>query len=166
MVRRIQSLLACALLLSGAGGAVADPAEVEGAMESRCSREVQELHQFFQDWFTAALPDEDSSFARFSNVVADGFAIITPEGRTLERDLLLTGLRGAHGSWADGGRIWIENLNVRRTVGDLALVTYEEWQESEGQTRGRLSTALFRESAVTPNGVEWLHVHETWLPPR
>jgi hypothetical protein len=33
----------------------------------------------------------------------------------------------------------------------------------EGESRGRLSTALFRERDDTPNGVEWLHVHEVWI---
>jgi hypothetical protein len=51
-------------------------------------------------------------------------------------------------------------------VGDILLVTYEEWQQSGDQTTARLSTALFRDKPDAPNGLEWLHVHETWLPDR
>ncbi|MFX0092506.1 MAG: hypothetical protein ACFFBD_12150 [Candidatus Hodarchaeota archaeon] len=43
------------------------------------------------------------------------------------------------------------------------MTTYEEWQEIDGQTIARLSTALFRKCFDAPNGVEWLHAHETWL---
>ena len=61
-------------------------------------------------------------------------------------------------------RIWIESFQPRLVAGNLALVTYEEWQEVEGRVTGRLSSALFREMETAPKGVEWLHVHETWLP--
>jgi hypothetical protein len=45
----------------------------------------------------------------------------------------------------------------------MLLATYEEWQVIEGETRGRLSTALFRNREGTPNGIEWVHLHETWM---
>ena len=61
-------------------------------------------------------------------------------------------------------KIWIENLQVRHTVGSQAMVVYEEWQEIEGEARGRLSTAVLQRCEGTPNGLEWLHVHEVWLP--
>jgi hypothetical protein len=51
-----------------------------------------------------------------------------------------------------------------RTEGALCLVTYEEWQHLSGTASGRISSAWFRARSDTPHGVEWLHVHETWLP--
>ena len=47
-------------------------------------------------------------------------------------------------------------------IDELALATYEEWQEIDGKINARLSTVLLRAKADAPNGVEWLHVHETW----
>jgi len=152
-------------LFAGArtGGAVAEP-----NMRDRCRREVVELHRFFQDWFGGVLQNDDDTLGRFAGVMAEGFLIVPPSGAATEREFLLERLRGAHGSWATGGdkpgRIWIENLRVRRSVDDWAIVTYEEWQEVGGETRGRISTAVFGRRENTPNGVEWLHVHETWLP--
>jgi hypothetical protein len=136
-------------------------------MERRCSDEVVQLHQFFQDWFNATLPPTTEEFERFSSVMAEKFVIISPNGELTERDELLERLQDAHGIWHEmsrPGRIWIENLQVRHQVGDQILVLYEEWQEIEGESRGRLSTALFRRCEGTPNGIEWLHVHEVWLP--
>ena len=136
-------------------------------MEQRCNDEVVQLHQFFEDWFNGILPPTDVAFDRFSSVMAEGFVIISPNGELTERDELLERLRAAHGIWRElsrPGRIWIENLQVRHQVGDQTLVLYEEWQEIEGESRGRLSTALFRRREATPNGVEWVHVHEVWLP--
>ena len=136
-------------------------------MEQRCNDEVVQLHQFFQDWFNGVLPPTDVAFGRFSSVMAEGFVIISPNGELTERDELLERLQAAHGIWREmsrPGRIWIENLQVRHQVGNQVLVHYEEWQEIEGESRGRLSTALFRRREGAPNGIEWLHVHEVWLP--
>lgn len=137
-------------------------------MKERCEREVTELHRFFQDWFGGLLENDADTLSRFGSVLAEGFLIVPPGGSALERGSLVERLRGAHGSWATGrerpGRIWIENFHVRRSADDWALVTYEEWQEVGGETRGRISTAVFGRREDTPNGVEWLHVHETWLP--
>ena len=136
-------------------------------MEQRLSSEVVELHQFFEDWFNGVLPPTDAAFERFSSVLADDFLIISPGGELTEREELLARLEAAHGIWRENrrpGRIWIENLVVRHQVGDQALVLYEEWQEIEGETRGRLSTALFERRDGLPNDVEWVHVHEVWLP--
>jgi len=136
-------------------------------MEQRCSHEVVQLHQFFEDWFNGVLPPTDEAFDRFSSVMGESFVIISPSGELTEREELLERLQSAHGIWrgmSRPGRIWIENLQVRHQVGDQALVLYEEWQEIEGESRGRLSTALFRRREGTPNSVEWVHVHEVWLP--
>jgi hypothetical protein len=140
----------------------------EVSMESRCQAEVSELHRFFEDWFNGAVPADDETFARFAGVMGEGFVIVTPEGRAVERDTLIEGLRGSHGRWRlegkGGGRIWIENVDVRHAGDGMTAVTYEEWQEVDGRVRGRISTALFRAKKGAPNGIEWLHVHETWLP--
>jgi hypothetical protein len=136
-------------------------------MESRCEQEVRELHQFFEDWFNGRLPPTDEAFRRFESVMAEGFLIISPDGVLSERAELVHRLRQAHGIWRENsrpGRIWIENLRVRHTVGPQAMVLYEEWQEIEGEARGRLSTAILQQRVATPNELEWLHVHEVWLP--
>ena len=138
----------------------------EMTMEVRYQTEINELHRFFQHWFNGEVPDNDESFSRFSDVMAPGFEIVSPNGRWTDRESLIAALRSSHGQWAkegEPGKIWIEHYRLMHTEGSVALVTYEEWQEVGGESRGRLSTALFRLREGTPNGVEWLHVHETWL---
>ncbi len=134
-------------------------------MEDRCRLEVVELHRFFQDWFNAELPDDDASFDRFDGVLAEDFEIIGPNGSRTERAALIPALRSGHGRSA-GEPFTIEVRGVRsRTVGDgLVLVTYEEHQRTGEEYRGWQSSALFRAREGLPNGVEWLHVHETYLP--
>ncbi len=132
-------------------------------MDESCRNEVVELHQFFEDWFNGRLEQTPDGPRRFADVMAEGFEIVTPEGARVPREPLVQGIADSHGS-ADGLRIWIDGYSSRVLDGGLLLVSYQEWQERAGVKRGRQSTALFRRRAGTPQGVEWLHVHETWLP--
>ena len=130
-------------------------------IESHCRKEVVELHEFFQQWFTGESPQMKEAFDRFASVLAGDFHIISPDGRIMQRDPILEAVRAAYGSGPV--EIWIKNHVHRLTICDVALVTYEEWQTKGDETRGRLSSALLRVKPGTPNDLQWLHVHETWL---
>jgi hypothetical protein len=135
-------------------------------MQAQCQREVVELHGFLVDWMTGAVPRSAAAFARFADVLADGFALISPRGEVRERRQLLRELEAAHGMHAPHDpdfRIEVRDFRHRRTEGVLCLVTYEEWQQLTGAPTGRITSAWFRARTDTPHGVEWLHVHETWL---
>ncbi len=169
MNRRDLSLCLFGALAGVAGPAMAstdaEPTEQDD-LEARCRREVDELHRFFEDWFLARLPATDDAFQRFASVMDDNFLIISPSGRMMRRGSLVDHLRSAHGAWKATGnaKIWIEKFQLQRTLGDAALVTYEEWQQRGEAPRGRLSSALLGPRPETPNGVAWLHLHEVWLP--
>jgi hypothetical protein len=131
-------------------------------MEDRYLKEIVELHQFFQAWLTGALPATREAFNRASEVVGEDFVIISPDGQLTEREALLARIEQGHGG-RPGLQMWIDQFRFHQQEGKIGLTTYQEWQETaEGRTV-RLSTALFREKVGTPNGLEWLHVHETWL---
>ena len=132
-------------------------------MIEACEKEIPELHEFFQEWFAGRLPANEDAFARFARAMGADFQMITPEGERIERGTLLDGLRKAHGSQPDC-LIWVEKVSSRQLAKDLCLVTYEEWQGSGDDARGRLSSALLRRAANAPRAVEWLHLHEVWLP--
>ena len=129
---------------------------------SNYHHEIVELHQFFVDWFTGKLSHSESGFARFAEVIADGFTIISPQGVMTERDSLLKSLYNAYDQ-QPGIRIWIENVQLRHRDGNILVVTYEEWQAVNDKQTSRLSTVVFREKVDVPNDLEWLHVHETWM---
>lgn len=126
--------------------------------------EVVELHDFFQGWLDGTRPATDAAFARLPSTQAPEFVIITPGGELIPGPRLVAQLRGAHGS-RPGWRMWIEQAELRHAHGDMSVVTYEEWhRRADGVVTARLSTAIFRVQPGTPNGLLWLHVHETWLP--
>lgn len=132
-------------------------------MSPRAENEIIELHQFFQDWFNGVLENTDKAFARFTDVMSEGFGIISPAGQISELDDLTDSLRAAYGSHGKI-RIWIENIQLRRQDGRMLIATYEEWQQvGEEKSYGRVSTVVFRENIDMPNGLEWFHVHETWI---
>ena len=131
-------------------------------MLAQFERENIELHQFFQDWYNGVLAPKECEFARLENALAPGFTMVAPDGNLLHRGELVAGLRAAQHS-REGMRIWIENVGVRHDLGKIFIVIYQEWQEIEGRITARLSSATFTSAKETPNGLIWLHVHETWL---
>lgn len=134
-------------------------------MESACRKEIVQLHQFFEDWYHGRLPETDEAFARMSDVMAGPFTIIFPSGGLHQRADIVQMVREGYGRWRGSrNRIWIENVVQRWQEGDVCLMTYEEWQETDGEITARLSSVLLHSQAETPNGLIWLHVQETWLP--
>jgi hypothetical protein len=136
-------------------------------LETRCRNEVDELHAFFEQWFNGDLPPSEAALARFTDVMAPGFHIVSPDGAMRDRAAIIRLVREGHGSGLVDGertvRIWIEHLALRAASDHVAVVTYEEWQQRGGEQSGRLSTAVLQNIRDTPNGLRWLHVHETWL---
>lgn len=153
--------LAAVILLAGSPGNSSD----ERPIEERCETEIVELHQFLEEWSNAELPDTNDAFARFGDVIAPSFVIIDPDGSVAAREPIVEAIRAAHGRWRDApGKIRIENYRLHHHGGGLALATYEEWHELPGGTVARLSSVLFGANDAAPNGLEWLHLHEVWVP--
>jgi hypothetical protein len=92
----------------------------------------------------------------------ESFTMVGPEGVLTELPPLTARLRSAYHKQT-GIRIWTQNHRLLHHNGDLALCTYEEWQESADATTARLSSVLFRQQTAAPQGLVWLHVHETWM---
>ncbi|MFT5050045.1 MAG: hypothetical protein ACI8QZ_001439 [Chlamydiales bacterium] len=166
-------LIALAVLFAHACSSVASDSptrltkEGNASMHESCRAEVVQLHAFFEAWFLGELEQTDEAFERFAVALADEFVMVSPGGVAFSRLEILDRVRGAHGSAAVGSgpamKVYTRAEQVR-TIGDgLFLVTYEEWQAEGGVERGRISSALLRARPGTPNGVEWIHLHETWL---
>ncbi len=135
--------------------------ERDRELEQRCEAEIVELHQFFEDWFSAS--DESSiDLDRVAEALAADFTMVGPDGRLVEAEELLAALREARGS-KPGLRIWIDRVRVLHRSGDMTVAMYEERQKSEGGESRRVSTAVFRDFEQNPNALEWLHVQEKWL---
>lgn len=131
-------------------------------LESQLREEVIALHDFFVGWYNASLPESafDTEFmARLDN----GFTIIMPSGVRLDHKTLVSSIHRSYGK-KPGFRIEIRNVRLLQETGSIAVAQYEEWQhnkqESPGVGSGRISTVIFS----LGDKLQWLHVHETWLP--
>lgn len=153
--RPITLLLLCALL---AGTAAAQSPQ---APDWRA--EIRQLHEFFAGWYTGELADTDENFARLTDVLADDFQLITGGGFTVDRDMMVGMMRGEHGSRPDM-EMHVDEPRLRLHEGGLILFTYREHGSSAGRSKSTLITVLMREVPEAPNGVQWVHLHETELP--
>lgn len=137
------------------------------SMIEQCRQEVDQLHQFFEDWFNGNIQNGDDTFGRFAKVLGEDFRIISPNANVTPKSELAVGLKSAYGIWTSkepGWHIYIKNFEGRTLGQGICLVTYEEWQgPSIEDTQKRRSSALFRSNEEKPLGVEWVHVHETWM---
>jgi len=130
--------------------------------ESAVRTEVEALHEFFVGWFSGALNASvfDTEFLpRF----APDFHIVPPAGTLMNLGQITEAIRSARDTNAEF-RIAIRNVTVRAQFDGHILATYEEWQRnalaSQPRDNGRIATVILRDTRP----LQWLHVHETWLP--
>ncbi len=162
---RVAPAVAIATLILASCAEPQAAAEDERPLTERCEAEIVELHQWIEEWSNAELPNTPEAFKRFDQVIAPSFVIIDPDGELIERQPIIEALRGAHGRWQGAaGRISIDGYRLHQTGDGLALATYVEWHDLPSGRVGRLSSVLFGTNAQAPNGLEWLHLHEVWVP--
>ena len=132
-------------------------------MQRIIETEIIQLHHFFQEWFNGDVSLNDVIFSRLSDTLAPEFIMITPEGKHLDQKTVLESVRVGYGK-RKGMQIWIKNVTLHHQIGDIAIATYEEWQDIDGRITTRISSAIFSSKPGNPNNINWLHLHETWKP--
>ena len=118
--------------------------------------EVRELHSFFERWFAGTA---DRAELRRLDVLDDSFHMIGPDGRLHRVGEVRSAIESAYGRRSV--LIEIRNVRVHRSA---PVGTYEEWQTTDGELTGRISSAVMEGDPLAPNGLRWMHLHETWLP--
>ena len=129
---------------------------------SRASAEVVDLHRFFVDWFDKRRC-EAADFSRFERVMGEDFTMVVPTGQLLDRAAVLGYVKASRGTFDGDFAISIEDIRPGWQSGDVIVLTYVEAQQRAGQASRRRSSTIFTVSSSAPNGVEWRHLHETWL---
>lgn len=133
-----------------------------GTLFDRASAEIVALHRFFVQWYdggTAAAAD----FASFERAMGPGMQMIPPSGAVLDRDQVIGHVRANRSAFDGDFAIEIADIRPAWQAGDAILVTYVEKQRRAGKATARRASALFSENPSAPNGVEWRHLHETWM---
>ena len=141
--------------------------EIVNTFLQACKQEIIELHEFFEDWFTATIKETDENFSRFEKVLDDKFILITPSGEKLSREEILTFVEKAYGLRREVEppySITILNVHCAFKTEEYSLCQYEEWQKIGDKETARISSVLFQRCEGLPNRLKWIFVHETWLP--
>ncbi len=134
-------------------------------LERNAEKEVLDFHLALEGWLGGGSSNTDDNFAVIEQALVEEFSYVLPEGHMADKAATVGNLRQAHGALGQDFRIWIKNFNVIANPGSICMVRYEEWQRMpDASLEGRISTVAFRVNEKQANGVEWLHVHETWLP--
>ncbi len=130
-------------------------------LEHKVRIEVEEMHQFFVDWFNGTA--DQLVFDKFTSRFDSKVNYIGPGGSLLDRNALVGFLGGARGISSDF-RIAIRDVKIQHLSDSHIIATYTEWQRqaifSDRPENGRVTTVILSKSEP----FRWLHIHETWLP--
>ncbi len=128
----------------------------------KASAEVIDFHRFFEAWYDAATADK-TDFGRCELTFGQAFHMIPPTGRIFDCTETIELIRANRASFHGDFSIEISDIRARFETADMIVVTYVEAQTRAGKYSRRQASALFTASSSAPNGVEWQHLHETWL---
>ena len=128
----------------------------------RARDEIVSLHEFFVAWYDKNTADA-TDFNRFDKVMGLGIQMIPPSGDMLDRDAVVSYVRDNRATFDGDYAIEIADVRPAWEASNVIVVTYIEKQERRGVKTARRASALFVENSSAPNGVEWRHLHETWM---
>lgn len=126
-------------------------------------REVIEFNLFLEMWLCGHIPESDQNYQRVVEVIDNGATMIYPWGRQSSLKESLDLVRQKHGLMSGKNFMtWIDNIEEKKLAEGVYLVTWESWEKfNGGEHKGYYATAILLSKEKTPNGVQWLRVHET-----
>ncbi len=118
--------------------------------------EIDELHAWFEAYFLAL----ESSTDRMEVALASGFTMTDPSGATSSRQEVIATVVAGHGH---AESLVIETSDHRLIhAGDEVIVAgYTETHHLRDRRNDRRTTVVFVADSQGPNGLRWLHAHET-----
>jgi hypothetical protein len=121
-------------------------------------QEIIELHEFFEGYYLGRLDSLERPEAAFHRAMT----FVAPDGSVSDRAQLMTMLADGHGHTSS---LTIETVDHRLLyeADEVTVASYVERHVLTERTNQRLSTVVFV-PGPGPNGLQWLRVHETWLP--
>jgi len=134
----------------------------ESPLFQKASAEVLDFHRFFEAWYDAATADS-TDFDRCERTFGYAFHMIPPSGRIFGRAETIELIRANRATYSSDFSIEITDIRASFETKDTIVLTYIEAQSRAGKYSRRQASALFTASSSAPNGVEWQHLHETWL---
>eukprot|EP00249_Psilotum_nudum_P023546 c28919_g1_i1 orf=288-1634(+) len=126
-------------------------------------KEVVEFNVFFEKWLKGEVQNNDDTYQRLTGVVEKDATMVSHSGKESSFIESLLAARSRHGAMQEKGFVmWVDNIMEHKLAEGVYLVTWQLWEQLAGEERkGYFATAIFVAKEGTPNGVVWLHFHET-----
>lgn len=131
--------------------------------DGSAKREVIEFNVFLEMWLCGHIPDNGKNYQRVMEVIDNGATMVYPWGKESSLKESLDLVRQKHGLMSGKNFMtWIDNIEEKKLAEGVYLVTWESWEKfNGGEHKGYYATAILLSKEKTPNGVQWLRVHET-----
>lgn len=133
--------------------------------DGTAKREVIEFNLFLEMWLNGHIQNNDKTYQRVMGVIAKGATMVYPWGKESNLKEALDLIREKHGLMKEKAFMtWIDNIEEKKLAEGVYLVTWESWEKfNGGEHKGHYATAILVSKEKTPNGLEWLRVHETTM---
>ena len=134
-------------------------------------KEVHDLHRWYVKFFHGNSKKANLYDKEFVSRFHTSFTMIKPDGTTLlHYDNLIKIVKNMYFCNPDIA-IKCRNVEVLNATPAMVVVRYEEYIKNslneENRNNARLSTGVLvlpPRGIQSPNGLQWLTIHETWLP--
>ncbi len=90
------------------------------------------------------------------------FTLIGPDGNISDRNQVLAAVETGHGRSGPLEIVTSDHTVLADRPGVL-VARYVETHHLASRTDRRITTVVFTDRMDLPNGVGWLHAHETWI---
>ncbi|KAJ4720516.1 Sucrose-phosphatase [Melia azedarach] len=60
-------------------------------------------------------------------------------------------------------QVWVDRVSSAQIGSDAWLVKFDKWESSGDEWQCCLTTVLMSSQATAPDGLKWMHMHQTWL---
>lgn len=132
---------------------------------NNAEQEITDFHRAAQGWLSGRTERSQATLDRLTRQLASSFVTIMPDGTNLHREDMIAVMADGYGTRGGNFEIMVRNLHTLIETPVLTIVMFEEWQRfGSGKVTARQSTATLGSCIGNRNDLEWLLLHETWLP--
>eukprot|EP00897_Mesotaenium_endlicherianum_P010789 jgi/Mesen1/9739/ME000695S09049 len=128
-------------------------------------REVVRVFLGIEKWLLGDVENSDETLALlFENVFADDIALVKASGVQQSKAVAGPHFRAQHGKARGSNlRVWVDRLRVRQLAADAWLASFFATFAFPDRREVVIFSAVLQKKAGNPSGLEWVHLHESYL---
>ncbi|CAM6100642.1 unnamed protein product [Calypogeia fissa] len=130
---------------------------------SRVACEIVEYQIYLEKWLRGQVDTSDSGFWRLIHTMDEKSSLVFAHGTEGNAHLTIDGLRSLHGA-VPQFVIWVDRVRVKKLSEGAWSVIFDKWERpTPEELHCKIISSVLVSQAGTPNGLKWVHIHETWL---